>query len=67
MFHISRLLVFTKDMVLMSCSVPIVDSAYRSVKFLPHGTLKVYPGAPHALPNIYIDELNQDLLEFIKS
>jgi non-heme chloroperoxidase len=47
--------------------VPIVDSAYMTIKLLKHGTLKVYPGAPHAIPNIYIDELNNDLLEFVKS
>jgi non-heme chloroperoxidase len=47
--------------------VPIVDSAYMTIKLLKHGTLKVYPGAPHAIPNIFIDELNNDLLEFVKS
>lgn len=47
--------------------VPIADSALRTINFLSKGTLKVYPGAPHAIPNILIDELNNDLLEFIKS
>jgi len=47
--------------------VPIKDSAYMTIKLLKHGTLKVYPGAPHAIPNIFIDELNNDLLEFVKS
>jgi non-heme chloroperoxidase len=47
--------------------VPIVDSAYMTIKLLKQGTLKVYPGAPHAIPNIFIDELNNDLLEFVKS
>ncbi|TVY84155.1 Non-heme chloroperoxidase [Lachnellula suecica] len=47
--------------------VPIVDSAYIAIKLLKHGTLKVYQDAPHAIPNILVDRLNQDLLEFIKS
>ncbi|KAH8819376.1 Alpha/beta hydrolase protein [Xylogone sp. PMI_703] len=47
--------------------VPIGASAHEGIKLLKHGTLKVYPGAPHALPNICIDEVNQDLLTFLKS
>ncbi len=47
--------------------VPIADSALKGIKLLKKGTLKTYPGAPHALPNILIDEINQDLLDFAKS
>lgn len=47
--------------------VPIVASAHEGIKIAQKGTLKVYPGAPHALPNIAADKLNQDLLDFIKS
>ncbi|RFU31724.1 Peroxidase, partial [Scytalidium lignicola] len=47
--------------------VPIGASAHEGIKLLKHGTLKVYPGGPHALPNIFTDEVNQDLLKFLKS
>ncbi|KAK0612105.1 putative alpha/beta fold family hydrolase [Immersiella caudata] len=47
--------------------VPIKASAEKSIKLLPQGTLKIYPGGPHALPNILPDEVNKDILEFIKA
>lgn len=47
--------------------VPITVSAQKAIELLPKGTLKVYPGGPHALPNINADEVNQDILEFMKS
>jgi len=47
--------------------VPIDDSAREGIKLLKKGTLKEYPEAPHALPNTNIDEVNQDLLNFLKS
>ena len=47
--------------------VPIGASALESIKLLKHGTLKVYPKGPHALPNMAIEQVNQDLLDFIKS
>lgn len=47
--------------------VPIGASAELGVKLLKHGTLKIYPGGPHALPNIHIEQVNQDLLTFLKS
>ncbi|KAK7429314.1 hypothetical protein QQZ08_004126 [Neonectria magnoliae] len=47
--------------------VPIQASALKAVKVLPKATLKVYPGGPHALPNIHYDEVNKDLLEFLKA
>lgn len=47
--------------------VPIDASAHAGIKLLKKGTLKVFPGAPHALPNILIDEINQELLAFLKS
>ncbi len=46
--------------------VPIQAAAYKTIKLLPHGTLKVYPGGPHALPNIFSDEVSKDLLEFLQ-
>jgi non-heme chloroperoxidase len=47
--------------------VPIDAAGRRAVKFCKNGTLKVYPGAPHALPTICVDKVNQDLLEFLES
>jgi non-heme chloroperoxidase len=46
--------------------VPIANSALLSSKILPNAQLKVYQGAPHGLPTINKDRLNQDLLAFIK-
>lgn len=46
--------------------VPIKASAQEAIKLLPQGTLKVYPGGPHALPNIRADEVNMNLLEFLQ-
>ncbi|KNG88067.1 putative alpha/beta fold family hydrolase [Aspergillus nomiae NRRL 13137] len=47
--------------------VPIQASGYKSVKLLKHGTLKVYPGGSHAIHNINVAEVNQDLLNFLES
>ncbi|MBV8245189.1 MAG: alpha/beta hydrolase, partial [Candidatus Eremiobacteraeota bacterium] len=47
--------------------VPIADSAELGVKLVKHGTLKVYPGAPHGMPTTRKDEVNADLLAFVKS
>ncbi len=46
--------------------VPIGASALRSSKIAPRATLKVYPGAPHGLPSTHQDQLNADLLTFIR-
>jgi len=47
--------------------VPIKAAALESIKLLKKGTLKVYPGGAHALPNTAIDEVNEDLLKFLES
>ena len=47
--------------------VPIRASAHLSSKLVPRGTLKTYPGAPHALPNALVDTVNEELLAFLKS
>lgn len=47
--------------------VPIKAAALRSVKLIPHATLKIYEGAPHGLATTHKDRLNEDLLGFIKS
>ncbi|KAJ5766573.1 uncharacterized protein N7511_004189 [Penicillium nucicola] len=47
--------------------VPIGAAALKSVKLLPQGKLKVYKGGSHAIHNTNIDDVNKDLLDFIKS
>jgi non-heme chloroperoxidase len=46
--------------------VPIAVGAYRSVKLIPGAILKVYAGGPHGLAVTHKDELNADLLAFIR-
>ncbi|QAU44400.1 alpha/beta hydrolase [Bradyrhizobium guangzhouense] len=46
--------------------VPIADSALLSSKLIKEATLKVYPGAPHGLFATHKDQLNNDLLAFIR-
>jgi non-heme chloroperoxidase len=47
--------------------VPIADSAYLSAKLVPNAKLKVYPGAPHGLTTTRKEELNADLLAFLRA
>jgi non-heme chloroperoxidase len=46
--------------------VPIGASALRSSKLVKNATLKIYAGAPHGLAYTHKDQLNADLLAFIK-
>jgi non-heme chloroperoxidase len=46
--------------------VPIVASALISSKIVEDATLKVYEGAPHGLAVTHKDQLNDDLLTFIR-
>ena len=46
--------------------VPIADSAYLSSKLVKGSILKVYPGGPHGVADVRKDELNADLLAFIR-
>jgi non-heme chloroperoxidase len=46
--------------------VPIADSALLSAKLVKGATLKVYKGAPHGMCTTHKDEVNEDLLAFIK-
>jgi non-heme chloroperoxidase len=46
--------------------VPLVDSAQLSAKLVRSATLKVYHGAPHGICTTHKDQVNQDLLTFIK-
>ena len=47
--------------------VPIGASALRSSKIVKDATLKIYAGAPHGLPFTHKEQLNADLLSFLKS
>jgi non-heme chloroperoxidase len=46
--------------------VPIKAAAIAAAKLVKKATLKVYPGAPHGLPDTHKDLLNADLLSFVK-
>jgi non-heme chloroperoxidase len=46
--------------------VPIADSAMLSSKLVKNAQLKVYKGAPHGMCTTLKDEVNADLLAFIK-
>lgn len=45
--------------------VPIGAAALAAVKLLPNPTLKIYQGGCHALPQVFKDRLNTDLLAFL--
>jgi non-heme chloroperoxidase len=47
--------------------VPIAASAHAAAKRVPHATLKTYPGAPHGITDTHREQLNADLLAFIRS
>ena len=46
--------------------VPIDDSARLAAKLVKDSTLKIYPGGPHGVAATHTDQLNADLLAFIK-
>ena len=41
--------------------------AQSAVKIAPKAQLRIYPGAPHGLTATHKDQVNQDLLLFLKS
>jgi non-heme chloroperoxidase len=47
--------------------VPYADSGPLSAKLVKGAVLKTYKGFPHGMPTTNADEINADLLEFIKS
>ena len=47
--------------------VPIVAGGALSSKIVKNNTFKVYKGAPHGMCTTLKDQVNADLLEFIKS
>jgi non-heme chloroperoxidase len=46
--------------------VPIGAAAYLSSKLVKGATLKVYPGLPHGMCSTNKDQINADLLTFLK-
>lgn len=47
--------------------VPIGASAHASSRLVKNATIKVYPGASHGLCDTHKDELNTDLLAFLRA
>jgi non-heme chloroperoxidase len=47
--------------------VPYANSAPRTAELLPNGTLITYPGFPHGMPTTHADQINADILAFIRS
>jgi non-heme chloroperoxidase len=47
--------------------VPIGAAGLASAKIVKHATLKVYPGAPHGLADTHKQQLNTDLLAFVRA
>ncbi len=46
--------------------VPIGASALMSAKLVKNAALKVYPGFPHGMPTTNADQINSDLLAFVR-
>jgi non-heme chloroperoxidase len=46
--------------------VPIIASGLISAKLVKNSRLKVYPGWPHGMCQIHADQINADLLAFLK-
>ncbi|WP_445147231.1 alpha/beta fold hydrolase [Dyella sp. Tek66A03] len=47
--------------------VPIEASGIATAKIVKNATLKIYPGAPHGMAITHQDEVNADLLAFLRS
>jgi pimeloyl-ACP methyl ester carboxylesterase len=48
-------------------STPIETTARKTAPLIPGCQLKVYEGAAHGLPITHADQLNADLVTFVKS
>lgn len=46
--------------------VPIATSALKAAELVKHGTLKVYPRLPHGMCTTHPDQINADLLAFVR-
>jgi non-heme chloroperoxidase len=47
--------------------VPVKDSAHKSARLIPDAQEIYYPGAPHGLTATHQDQVNSDLLTFLRS
>ena len=47
--------------------VPFPDSGQRTARIVKNAKLKVFPGYPHGMCQIHADDINAELLAFIKS
>ncbi len=47
--------------------VPLADSAQKSAQLLRKPTLRIIPGAPHGMCTTRADEINRELLSFIRA
>src|SRR5271155_1363927 len=47
--------------------VPFADAGPLSAKLLKNSATKFYPGYPHGMPTTHAEQINADLLEFIKA
>ncbi len=47
--------------------VPVADSGALSAKLIRNAVAKFYPGFPHGMATTHADQINTDLLAFIKS
>jgi pimeloyl-ACP methyl ester carboxylesterase len=48
-------------------SAPLELMARPTAQLLPNASLKVYPGAPHGMFVTDMEQVNKDLLEFIRT
>jgi len=62
-FDVSTLIIHGDDDQI----VPIGAAALRSSKLVKNATLKIYAGAPHGLAYTHKNQLNADLLTFLKT
>lgn len=46
--------------------VPYANSAPRTAELLPNATLITYPGFPHGMPTTHAEQINADILAFIR-
>jgi non-heme chloroperoxidase len=46
--------------------VPVANAALKSAKILKRATLKIYPGLPHGMCTTNPEQINADLLAFVK-
>ena len=63
MFDVPTLMVHGDDDQI----VPIGAAALRSSQLVKNATLTIYPGAPHGLASTHMDQLNVDLLAFLRA